>query len=113
VASSLLNKSIMNSPDDETERNRQFRKMADRFIDTANRQSDDAEPAVVSSAFLYGASRFCAFVVAGKTGNLDRYDGQRAAAIDYYTAEFKKMLEENLDNYRAVFDEPDVDDTTH
>ena len=90
--------------DSETQRDQLFRKMADRFIDTANRQVEDTEPAIVSSAFLFGASRFSAFVVAGKTGSLERFEDQREAAVEYYTTEFRKMLEENLDSYRAVFD---------
>ena len=53
---------------------------------------------------LYGASRFCAFVVAAKTGDRDNYNAERDAAIDYYTNEFKAMLEENLNDYSRVFD---------
>ncbi len=89
----------------ESERNQQFREMADQFIDTANTLCESTEPPMVNSAFLFGASRFCAFVTAGKTGDLQSYNEQREAAIAYYTAEFKNMLEENLDSYQAVFDD--------
>lgn len=85
-------------------RDLQFRKMADSFIDVANRHCEGREPSMVSSSFLYGASRFCAFVVAGKTGERKAYEEQKQAAIDYYTQEFRTMLEQNLDDYSHVFD---------
>lgn len=89
----------------EADRDLQFRKLADSFIDVANRHCERNEPALISSSFLYGASRFCAFVVAGKTGEADAYREQKKAAIDYYTQEFRSMLEQNLDDYSRVFDE--------
>ncbi len=89
----------------EEERNTHFRKLADRFIDTANRQTEDTEPSVISSSFLYAASRFCAFVVAGKAGDAERYDKLKSEALEYYTNEFNKMLSENLDNYGTVFED--------
>lgn len=88
----------------EAERDLQFRKMADSFIDVANRHCEGREPSMVSSSFLYGASRFCAFVVAGKTGDRKSYEEQKKAAIDYYSQEFRTMLEQNLDDYSRVFD---------
>lgn len=91
----------------EEERNAHFRKLADRFIDTANRQTEDTEPSVISSSFLYAASRFCAFVVAGKAGDSERYDKLKDEALEYYTNEFQRMLSENLDNYAVVFEDKD------
>ncbi len=92
----------------DEERNAHFRKLADRFIDTANRQTEDTDPGVISSSFLYAASRFCAFVVANKAGDSERYDTLKTEALEYYTNEFSKMLSENLDNYGAVFEENDT-----
>ncbi len=88
----------------DADRDLQFRKLADSFIDIANRHCERQEPAMISSSFLFGASRFCAFVVAGKTGNAETYDKQKKAAVDYYTQEFRSMLEQNLDDYSRVFD---------
>jgi len=92
----------------DEERDTHFRKLADRFIDTANRQTEDTEPSVINSSFLFAASRFCSFVVASKAGSKERYEKLKPEAIDYYTDEFKKMLEQNLESYAAVFE----DDTT-
>jgi len=88
----------------ESEINRKFRKMADRFIDTANRQLSDTEPSVVSSAFIYGASRFSAFVATHKAGSLARFDELHDEAVEYYTEEFKKMLIENLAHHRDALE---------
>ena len=78
--------------------------MADRFIDTANRQLNDTEAATVNSAFLYGASRFSAFVTVQKTGSLARFDEKHDEAVEYYTNEFKTMLEQNLKHYREALE---------
>lgn len=94
----------VNGAAEEADRDLQFRKVADSFIDVANRHCERTEPAMISSSFLYGASRFCAFVVAGKTGEADAYNEQKKAAVDYYTQEFRTMLEQNLDDYSRVFD---------
>lgn len=88
----------------DADRDLQFRKLADSFIDVANRHCERNEPGMISSSFLYGASRFCAFVVAGKTGEREAYEQQKQEALDYYTKEFRTMLEQNLDDYRRVFD---------
>ncbi len=88
----------------ESESNRIFRKMADRFIDTANRQLNDTEAATVNSAFLYGASRFSAFVTVQKTGSLSRFDEKHDEAVEYYTNEFKTMLQQNLQHYREALE---------
>ncbi len=88
----------------ESEADLKFRKMADRFIDTANRQLSDTAPATVSSAFLYGASRFSAFVAAHKAGSLARFDELHDEAVEYYTEEFKKMLIENLAHHRDAME---------
>ena len=95
----------------DEERDTHFRKLADRFIDTANRQTEDTEPTVINSAFLYAASRFCAFVIANKAAGKDRYNKLKPEALEYYSDEFNKMLAQNLDNYAEIFDdESDTDD---
>lgn len=88
--------------DDPSER--EFRQLADSFIDVANRHCEKFDPPRVSSSFLFGASRFCSFVVASKTGEIDAYNDQREAALDYYTKEFRSMLEKNLEDYQRVFE---------
>lgn len=88
----------------ESDSNLRFRKMADRFIDCANRQLTDAESSTVNSAFLYGASRFSAFVTVQKAGTLEQFDEIHEDAVNYYTEEFKKMLVQNLEHYRDALE---------
>jgi len=88
----------------ESDADIRFRKMADRFIDTANRQLSDTEAPTVNSAFLYGASRFSAFVTVQKTGSLQRFDEMHDEAVEYYTEEFKNMLIQNLGHYRKALE---------
>ncbi len=96
----------MTEPDNnpESDSNLRFRKMADRFIDSANRQLSDTEPSTVNSAFLYGASRFSAFVTVQKAGTLERFDEIHDEAVNYYAEEFKKMLVQNLEHYRKALE---------
>ena len=88
----------------ESDSDLRFRKMADRFIDNANRQLSDTEPSTVNSAFLYGASRFSAFVTVQKAGSLVKFDEIHDEAVNYYTEEFKKMLVQNLEQYRNALE---------
>ena len=87
----------------DDERNQLFRQIADSFIDVANKHTEDTDSGIVNSAFLYGASRFSAFVVASNAKSLEGYEADRDTAIEYFTSEFKRMLEENLNNYKSVF----------
>lgn len=96
----------MTEPDirSESDSDLRFRKMADRFIDNANRQLSDTEPSTVNSAFLYGASRFSAFVTVQKAGSLAQFDEIHDEAVNYYAEEFKNMLIQNLGHYRKALE---------
>lgn len=89
----------------DEQRNQLFRQLADSFIDVANNHCDTNDINIVGPAFLYGASRFTAFMVAAGAKELERYEADRDAAVDHFTSEFKRMLEENLDSYKSVFEE--------
>ena len=102
----MQNNTAMTKSDNrsESDSDLRFRKMADRFIDSANRQLSDTEPSTVNSAFLYGASRFSAFVTVQKAGTLERFDEIHDEAVNYYAEEFKKMLVQNLEHYRKALE---------
>jgi len=89
----------------DDERNLLFRKIADSFIDVANQYCENADNGIVGSAFLYGAARFSAFLVASESKELSRFESDRNDAIEYFTKEFRRMFEENLDDYKSVFKE--------
>jgi len=88
--------------DDDVDR--QFRSMADAFIHLANKQVETANRENVSMALLYAAARFSAFVVASHAEDLQKYESDRDAAIQFFAGEYQRMLNENLDDYRKVYD---------
>ncbi len=90
----------------EVDKNKQFRQIADTFIDVANKHIDEEDSSFVSSSMLYGTARFCSFVVASGCENAEHLEANREEAINFYTTEFKRMLSENLDEYKNTFAEP-------
>ena len=89
--------------ENENEKRKLFTQLADAFIDVANSKCETQDKAMVASAFLYGAARFCSFVVAAEAGTLDKYEADRDAAMDYFSSEFKRMFGEHLDDYKGIF----------
>ncbi len=87
----------------EEERNQLYRHMADSFIHVANQHAEQQDAFMVSSAFLYAAARFSAFATAVQAKTLENYTADREPAIDYFTAELRRMLGENMDDYQRVF----------
>ena len=84
---------------------REFRRMADAFIDLANQQASPDNREIVSMALLYAAARFNSFVVASHAPDLKKYDADRDKACQFFLAKYKDMLNENLDDYRKLYDE--------
>lgn len=89
--------------DEATER--EFRRVADAFIDVANEQIHSVPRENVGMALLFAAARFNAFVVASHCKTLDRYETDRETAVEFFSKEYLRMLEENLDDYRRAFEE--------
>ncbi len=87
--------------DEELER--KFRALADQFIDAANTHAANEHKENVGLALLYAAARFNAFVVASHAGDLDGYQEDLDKAKEYFTGEYRRMLEENLEDYKSVF----------
>jgi hypothetical protein len=77
---------------------------ADAYIHLANRQCDEVAAGRVSASFLYAASRFNAFVVASGMASRAALEAAKADTLDYFTGEFRKMLEDNLDDHIRNFD---------
>lgn len=87
----------------DEERDRQFRRMADAFIDQANAFIDEAPKEEVGMALLFAASRFNAFVVASHAPSIEKYDEDRERAVQFFSSEYVRMLEENLDDYKRIY----------
>lgn len=78
---------------------------ADAHINLANAQCDSISAGKVSASLLYAASRFNAFVVAAQLSSAEELRDRRQEALEYFTSEFRKMLEENLDDHIDHFED--------
>ena len=76
-----------------------FYDRADSFIHLANEHCANLGRGKVSASFMYGMSRFNAWVSATGFESSEDMKASRQATIDYFVAQYKAMLEENLDDY--------------
>lgn len=88
----------------------EFRRVADAFIDQANKHAETVKREHVGMALLYAAARFNAFVVAAHAPHVEKFDADRSKAVEFFRAEYVRMLEENLDDYRGIYDVPGADE---
>jgi hypothetical protein len=82
-----------------------FFERADEHIHLSNDQMSKVSMGKVSASMMYSVARFNAYVSA--LGWTDRQEMKKGKldTLDYYVREYKKMLEENLDDYIENFDE--------
>lgn len=73
-----------------------FHEVADEFIHLANNLGEEWAPNFLSAAMLYAAARYNAFHFMQSNGD----PGEEAKAIDFYTDQYRKMLQENLQEIR-------------
>jgi len=82
---------------------KKFFEMADSFIDVANNHCDKQQSSEVGSALLYATARFSSFVVASHSQDLESYEAELDHAMEFFSKEFKRMLKENLEEYKTTF----------
>jgi len=82
-----------------------FWKRADAYIHVANEQSDGAKLGEVNASFSYACARFNSFVIAAEAPNAEALKEAKERALEHFTAEFRRMLEHNLDDHIAHYDE--------
>jgi phosphate uptake regulator len=90
-------------PINDQEVDAQYRKMIDSFIDRANQLAEQTSPENVGMALLFAASRFNAFVVSQHAENIGDYEKDIAKAQDFFSSQYQKMLNENLEDYKSVY----------
>ena len=90
---------------DQEEIDREFRQVVDRFIALANEQIEMVPREHVSLALLYAAARFNSFIVSTHAPSRAKFDTDRPAAVKFFTGEYRRMLDENLDDYARVYDQ--------
>jgi hypothetical protein len=92
---------------DEQEReeiDREFRAVVDRFIHLANEQLESVPREHVSLALLYAAARFNSFVVSTHAPSKEKFQADRPKAFEFFSGEYHRMLNENLDDDEKVYD---------
>lgn len=82
----------------------QFFDRADSLINLANEQCADIGRGKVSASFMFAASRFNAWVSACGLESADDMRAKKDETLEYFLAQYKAMLEENLDDYIANFE---------
>ena len=81
-----------------------FWSRADAYVNLANEHCNRAAVGEVRASLLYAASRFNAFTVASQAPNAEALKAGTAHAIDFFTEEFRKMLEDNFRDQVQNFD---------
>lgn len=87
-------------------------KMDDKFFDRAdahiNLANDQIEPdsgiGNVSASLLYSAARFNAWVGACGFDDSEAMAAAREEMLEYFSGQFRKMLEDNIDDYIENYD---------
>lgn len=69
-----------------------FHEVADEFINLANQLSEDWATPFLSAVFMYAAARYNAHFFYQVDGDTDN----RQQALDYYSGQYRKMLDECL-----------------
>lgn len=82
----------------------EFWKRADKFIDMANKYSEKTPIGRVSSSLAYAAARYNAFMVYANSDDAEEMEIEKETALDYFCGEFRKMLEENMNDHIQNFE---------
>ena len=86
---------------------KEFYTLADKFIDIANNECEKKDPSFVGSSMLFATARFSAFVVASQAQDKDSYEAELERATEFFTAEFDRMLKQNMEDYKTAFTQQD------
>ncbi len=82
-----------------------FFERADAHINLSNEQLTDTSNGKVSASMMYSTARFNAWLSACGFYNAQEMKDAREETVNYFVNEYKKMLEENLDDYIKNYDE--------
>lgn len=87
-----------------TDTDEKFYTRADAHINLANEQLTGAARGKVSASMMFAASRFNAWVCAKDFDSGDAMASKREEIMEYFLAQYRAMLDENLKNYIEHFD---------
>ena len=83
----------------------EFYQRADAHIELSNQQiSEPAGRGKVSASMMYATARFNAWVSACGFIDPELMRMAKEDTLDYFTTQYRKMLEENLDDYIDNFE---------
>lgn len=82
-----------------------FYDRADEHINLSNDQLNTESKGKVSASMMYGLSRFNSWVSACGWNSSEEMKSAKKETLNYFVDEYRKMLEENLDDYINNFDE--------
>ena len=83
---------------------KEFFERADAYITLANDQASSVSRGKVSASMMFATARFNAWVSASGTDSAEELASVKDEALQYFLSEYRKMLEENLDEYIENFD---------
>jgi hypothetical protein len=87
-----------------TPHDKEFYELADEHITLCNTHMGKVQPAKVSAAMLFAASRFNAFVIMAASENKAEMLAQKEAAIAFFLNEYETNLRENIDEHLKRYD---------
>lgn len=82
----------------------QFFERADAHIRLSNEQLNGANRSEVSASMLFATSRFNAWLIAGGAKSSEEMSESRDDMIQYFTEQYRLMLEENINDYIQNYD---------
>ena len=88
----------------ESDTDKEFFERADAYITLANDQASNVSRGKVSASMMFATARFNAWVSASGTDSAEELASVKDEALEYFLSEYRKMLEENLDEYVEHFD---------
>ncbi|RYF37185.1 MAG: DUF3144 domain-containing protein [Cytophagaceae bacterium] len=81
-----------------------FWQRVDAIVNVANNQINPAHPNDVGASAMYAVARFNAFILAKTTGSPENMKAEKERALDYFTGQFRLMLDANLDDFTVNFE---------
>ena len=78
---------------------------ADAHIDLSNEQLSDISRGKVSASMMYATARFNAWVSACGFNASAEMTKAKEESLEYFVGEYRKMLEENFEDYIKNFDD--------
>ena len=83
-----------------------FYKRADAHINLANGHiNENTPPADATNSLMFASSRFNAWITAMGFKNAEDMKAEKEEVVNFFTTQYKHMLEENFDNYVENFEQ--------